>query len=140
MVSSLKSLRYLALVLSIASTHAFAYSPKEPPPESERAAPVQVASRMPTDKEKFTLHSVPNSYFGINPARRGSAILGILLGPLGVAANMAYNDKEGSRQGSGLRDVLGLDLSAGLRAKLDSNPAGAPNTEASHYELIPAAM
>ena len=65
-------------------------TPKMPPEATGGTMPTtNLANRMPTPQEKFAMHSVENSYFGVTDTRR-SLPLGLLLGPIGVAANMAH--------------------------------------------------
>lgn len=123
----------------LASLPAFALEPLAPPAAADTALPQLVAARMPTEKEKFSIHSVPDTYFGVNPARRGSLVTGLLLGPLGVLINTAYTEGEGKRQADTLKEIFSLDLAAGLKARVNQGRAAAASGPA-RFELVPAAI
>ena len=92
-------------------------TPKMPPEATDGTMPTTyLANRMPTPQEKFAMHSVENSYFGVTDTRRSLA-LGLLLGPIGVAANMAHVRGESERRSDEVKSLLGLDAGALLRTE-----------------------
>ena len=85
------------------------------------------------------MHSVENSYFGVTDTRR-SLPLGVLLGPIGVAANMAHVRGESERRSDEVKSLLGLDAGALLRAEAPDlrSVDGAP-MDGRRLEVIPSA-
>lgn len=119
----------LGLVTGCASV-----KPLQPPAQAEGDFTAVVADRLPADNEKFST-SIPDSYFGVSGAS-GSLATGLLLGPIGVAANAAYVQSKNKENGAKVADLTSEDLGQILRTVV-----GAPSVEGHHgYELIPTGI
>ncbi len=116
-------------------------TPKMPPEATGGTMPTTyLANRMPTPQEKFAMHSVENSYFGVTDTRR-SLPLGLLLGPIGVAANMAHVRGESRRRSDEVKSLLGLDAGALLRTEApDLSSAQGAAIDGRRLEVVPAAV
>jgi len=116
-------------------------TPKMPPEATGGTMPTTyLANRMPTPQEKFAMHSVENSYFGVTDTRR-SLPLGLLLGPIGVAANMAHVRGESERRSDEVKSLLGLDAGALLRTEApDLSSAQGAAIDGRRLEVVPAAV
>jgi hypothetical protein len=115
-------------------------APKEPPPLSGQASSEHVLTRHPSDEEKWAGYSVPESYFGVTTSSRGSLLAGLLLGPLGVAANVASAKSESERQATPLKSLLSEDLRKALIAQAtNAVPDEAASIPRRHFALIPSA-
>jgi len=130
----------LALIVASLLSACASITPKMPPEATAGAVPTAyLANRMPTPREKFAMHSVENSYFGVTDAR-GSLPLGLLLGPIGVAANMAYVRGESERRSDEVKSLLALDAGALLLAEVpDLRSAADAANDGRRLEVIPAA-
>ena len=130
----------LVLVASLLSACVIPVTPKMPPETIGGALPTAfLANRMPTPKEKFAIHSVENSYFGVSDVRR-SLPLGVVLGPLGVAANMAHVSGESERRSEEVKSLLALDAGTLLRAAApDLRPADGAGIDRRRVEVVPSA-
>jgi hypothetical protein len=112
-----------------------AIQPKLPPTVS--SGPAFVADRKPTEMETDSSSTLPNTYFGATGAS-GSVAVGLLLGPLGVAANHAYIKSEHEKRSAPLGPLTSQDLGAILAASVpELSRGGADRADA--YELVPAA-
>ena len=116
-------------------------TPKMPPEATDGTMPTTyLANRMPTPREKFAMHTVENSYFGVTDTRR-SLPLGLLLGPIGVAANMAHVRGESERRSDEVKSLLGLDAGALLRTEApDLSCAQGAAIDGRRLEVVPAAV
>jgi len=137
---SLRDRAGLTLIVASLLSACASITPKMPPAATAGAVPtVYLANRMPTPREKFAIHSVENSYFGVTDAR-GSLLLGLLLGPIGVAANMAHVRGESERRSDEVKSLLALDAGALLRAESpDLRSATDAADGGRRLEVIPAA-
>lgn len=132
------TVRISAYVLSLGALASCATASLAPPPRLD-APPVYVSRTKPTNAQKPAAHAVPDSYFGVTDARSGSVPLGLLLGPLGVLANVAIAERAASSRAGGhsiLKDDLSEDLvAAGFPIKPE-----APAHAGGHFELTPVAL
>jgi hypothetical protein len=111
---------------------------KEPPTAEDRNTVEYVGTRFPTESEKASGHAVPDSYFGVTTMRRGSLVLGLLLGPLGAAANAAHVQSESEKAASPMKALLAEDLRKALLAAAPTLSAEAPGPKR-HFQLVPSA-
>jgi hypothetical protein len=128
------------ILVSLVSACVISVTPKMPPEATGGAMPTTfLANRMPTPKEKFAIHSVENSYFGVSDVRR-SLPLGLVLGPLGVAANQAHVRGESERKSDDVKSLFPLDAAALLRAEApDLRPADGAGSDGPRLEAVPSA-
>ena len=112
---------------------------KEPPAATDQALSERILSRYPSDQEKFAIYAVPDSFFGVSTSSRGSVAAGLLLGPLGVAGNVAYVRSESERQMVPVKALLAEDLRKTLATQAPNAAAEAGALPARHYALVPSA-
>lgn len=126
-----------ACVLTTFLASCMSVTPKEPPAQASLMTRETIASRLPTDIEKYSGTSLPNSYFGVWGAR-GSLLAGLLLGPVGAIANSAYVQSTNSSRASALADLTSMNLADVLHTAVPGlSRAAAADTPG--YDLIPAA-
>ncbi len=90
-----------------------ALTPKEPPTAAGKA---YIAQRTPTEDEKLATVSVADSYFGVSVlAGGGNLATGLLLGPIGVAMNIAALRSEANDRASSIKAVTAIDVAALLQ-------------------------
>lgn len=114
-------------------------APKESPPVADQAVTERILNRYPTDEEKFAIHAVPDSFFGASTSSRGSVAAGILLGPLGVAGNVAHVRSESERQAVPLKPLLAEDLRRVLAAQAPNAALESAPLPPRLYALVPSA-
>jgi hypothetical protein len=126
-----------AALLAAACTTA---TPKEPPAMAGHPARSYLAQRLPTDDEKIATYSVPASHFGVSVTPgAGNVATGLLLGPLGVAMNIATLRAEAAEHAEALKEVMALDVAALLREEApDLGGAEDAARDARRFELVPA--
>lgn len=96
--------------------------------------------RHPSVEEKWAGYSVPDSYFGVTTSSRGSLLAGLLLGPVGVAANVASAKTESERQAEPLKALLSEDLRKMLMSQAPTAlPAEAASMPGRYFALVPSA-
>jgi hypothetical protein len=111
--------------------------PLRPPVEGGISANISVAERFPAAEEKWSVTSVPNSYFGISGAR-GNLFAGLLLGPIGVAANASYVQGKNTKALSSVADLTATNLAVLMKSAITLPLAKTPPNKPG-YVLIPAA-
>lgn len=82
---------------------------------------IVVSDKKPTPEQKGAIIDVPDSYVGVSSNKRGSLGVGLLLGPLGVAANVAYVKAETQKMADTIPALFDVDL-----AKMLAEQAGCP--------------
>lgn len=115
-------------------------APKESPPLSDQASMERIPARHPSDEEKWAGYSVPDSYFGVTTSSQGSLLAGLLLGPIGVAANVANARSESERQAAPLKTLLSADLRKIFIGQApNALPGEAASTPGRYFALVPSA-
>ena len=114
-------------------------APKEPPPAAAATAAEFIPSRLASEREKWAGYSVPDSAFGVTTSTRGSLLAGLLLGPIGVAANVAQAKSESERQAVPLKQLLSTDLRKVLGTVVPNATYAEAPTDGRHFTLIPSA-
>lgn len=126
-----------AITLSSCATQPMTLTLKHPPVQPLRSTDAFISDRLPTQAEAQAYTLLEGKYFGSSGAS-GSLAAGLLFGPLGVAANVAYINSENTRRTTPLKVVADLNLAKLLSEQVAALPAG-PRGERTSYELIPAA-
>lgn len=115
-----------------------ANTPLRPPSElSKLSTKIKVSSTAPTYEQKITQHNFEGTYFGATTEKRGSLLAGLLLGPIGVAANTAYVKSAAKEGGTGLESVLSMNLARLLSSQLDE-AQNASSSSSYEVEIVPA--
>jgi hypothetical protein len=114
-------------------------APKEPPPPAAATALEFIPGRLPSEREKWAGYSVPASSFGVTTSTRGSLLAGLLLGPVGVAVNVAQAMSESERQAVPLKQLLSTDLRKALGSLLPNASFAEAPTTGGHFTLVPSA-
>lgn len=113
---------------------------ERPPGGAPQAEAAIVSDRMPAETEKAaSFTSLENSYFGVTNEVKNKAAavaVGLMFGPLGVAANIAHNHSINRELVAPLSTLTSINLAKVLREEL-----GPPKTSGgdSRYEVVPAA-
>ena len=112
--------------------------PKQVPPDGAATNGSLVSDARPTSAQKYAATDLEGTYFGASGAT-GSLGVGLLLGPLGVAANVAYINSKNQEMARPLAPLTSQDLGAVLRREVPAlaDPGGrAPGA----FRLTPAAQ
>jgi len=129
--------RLTALCLVLLASCAHAVPPLEPPSRAVLAERAFVSDRKPTPAETFSYTPIEGSYFGVSGAN-GSALAGLLLGPIGVAGNILYMDAANRESGSQVIRLAAVNLADVLAGAVPELPRSAPDGD-ERFELAPAA-
>jgi hypothetical protein len=127
-----------ALAITVLTSAAEAREAPPPPAGSPSAYEAVVSTRALNERERFggtVLDSNPN--FSVSGGR-GSAALGVALGPLGVAANIGHIRAVNRERGATLASVTSADPRAALSELLAANASAQP--AAMRYELAPVML
>lgn len=114
-------------------------APKEPPPAAAATAVELIPGRLPSEREKWAGYSVPDSSFGVTTSTRGSLLAGLLLGPVGVAVNVAQAKSESERQALPLKQLLSTDLRKALITLVPNASFAEVTTAGGYFTLVPSA-
>ena len=126
----------LALCAVVAGTaHA---APKMLTPLADAPGPetARILDRTPTQNDTVVLGSVVKDTHTIIAGGSGSLAVGLLLGPLGVAANIAHADAVNQKRGETVGALIHNDTVGILKSVRAAEPEVAADVRA--YELIPA--
>lgn len=128
------------VALTIAALTTTASAREAPPPPAGSPSPFQavVSTRALNEMERFggtTLENNPNVSIS---GGRGSAALGIALGPLGVAANIGHIRAVNRERGASFGGVTSADPRTALSELLAAHAGEAP--AAVSYELAPVVL
>lgn len=99
---------------------------------------IVVSDKKPTPEQKGAIIDVPDSYVGVSSNKRGSLGVGLLLGPLGVAANVAYVKAETQKMADTIPAMFDVDLAKVLAEQTGYPISGAPGA-GREIVLTPAA-
>lgn len=105
------------------------------PPVATAPTGAFVSDTLPTGPQKYTYTNLDGTYFGASGGS-GSAAVGLLLGPIGVAANVAHINSVNRQRVAPLGALTSQNLAGLLKQELAN--AGA-DTATSGYKLTPAA-
>lgn len=113
-------------------------TPKDPPAMAGQPARSYLAQRLPTDDEKAATYSVPGSHFGVSVMPgAGNVATGLLLGPIGVAMNIATLRAEAAEHAEAIKEVTALDAAALLREEAPDLGADGAAGASRRFELVP---
>ena len=113
--------------------------PVGPPPNGSLPVRTHISPGLPTLTEKFgSATDIPNTYFGISGAR-GSLLVGLLPGRIGVLANASYVQSQNEKLAPAFAvfTSLDLDLADALR-DVNTSMELASNPKVGQYTLVPA--
>lgn len=99
---------------------------------------IVVSENKPTSSQKGARIDIPDTYFGVSSNKRGSVAVGLLFGPIGVAANGAYVESETRKMAERVPAIFDIDLSKILAEQKGYPIDGQPGT-GSKIVLTPAA-
>jgi hypothetical protein len=99
---------------------------------------IVVSENKPTLGQKGARIDIPDTYFGVSSNKRGSLTAGLLLGPLGVAANGAYVESETRKMADRVPAIFDIDLSR-ILAEQEGYPIEGASASGSKIVLTPAA-
>ncbi|MEI7614056.1 MAG: hypothetical protein WCK63_14235 [Betaproteobacteria bacterium] len=123
--------------LAVALAGCVTVTPLSPPISTSAETTAYIAARLPTEREKFSATSVPNSYFGVSGAS-GSLAAGLLLGPIGALINYTYAQSKNTGRASSIGDLFALDLADTLHTAVPTLQVQVQPQER-QYALVPAA-
>jgi len=81
---------------------------------------ITIASRAPSTSEMWTTYIIPDTNFGVTTNKSGSAAVGVMFGPLGVAANMAYLAQMAEEASKSFEGKLPKNVPAQLQGSLSA--------------------
>ena len=82
---------------------------------------ISVVNRAPDSDDMFALpYTIPGSTYGVATDKTGSLAVGILLGPVGAAANLAYAIQMAKEAGDEIKDSLPMNISERFKETLAS--------------------
>lgn len=115
----MRSLAVATIVISSVLLPACAITqPMTLPEGTASKTDLTIASRAPTAGEMWTSYIIPESNYGVTTNKSGSAAVGVLLGPIGVAANVAYVTQMAEEASKSFDGMIPKNLPARLSESL----------------------
>lgn len=96
-----------------------------------------ISNELPSSTQKYASTNIEGTYFGVSGAS-GSVAVGLLFGPIGVAANVAHVNSVNKERVAPLTNLTSQNLSKILSQEISTIQSGNDRSSAS-YKITPAA-
>lgn len=129
--------RAALIIIFVASLAACGAIPgKRPPSENLASVSPVISRRLPTDQEKWSQTSIPQSYFGVSTASSlGTTLVKAIFG--GVGSNSVLLQSRNEDNAQRVRDFGAVDLSGLISAATGVPIEGKPDGDR-HFVLVPS--